>query len=163
MPVASALWPRHGISEALQSTPSGLQVSASFQTLGLRSCGASCGGQLGPCSRSVACLRGGHLALRLASTVRGFGASTSPLRLQVRAGGNRLQQKCSPAAPPPASSGSSATHPAVPIPCATQFTFCRLDIHTRQAGRVPDLSPDLFRLTLHTLRSTFCLGYSIFY
>ena len=38
------------------------------------------GSQSGPCLCSVACSRGGHLALRLASTVHGFYASTHPFK-----------------------------------------------------------------------------------
>jgi hypothetical protein len=56
----------------------GLQVPVCFKTFGSRSYNASLGGQSGPYSDSVASLRGGHLALRLASTMSWFGASTSP-------------------------------------------------------------------------------------
>lgn len=44
---------------------------------------------------SVARPRGGHLALRLATTVRRFGASTSPISTARRAGGNQAWQECS--------------------------------------------------------------------
>ena len=50
-----------------------------FRILGSPLYGTSHGGQPGPLLCSVACLRGGHLTLRLASTVHGFSSSTSPI------------------------------------------------------------------------------------
>ena len=38
----------------------------------------------GPCSCTVACLRGGHLAFHLVSTVPGFGTSTSPILMAAQ-------------------------------------------------------------------------------
>jgi hypothetical protein len=104
MPGTSVLWPQNGVSVATESSqdgypsmyqvltlrcpgaalskmassPSGLQVPVLFKTFGCTRI-APHGGQSGPCLCSVACPRRGHLALRLASTVHGFGASTLPI------------------------------------------------------------------------------------
>jgi hypothetical protein len=104
MPATSVLWFRNGVSVAtkpsqdgspsmyqvptlrclgaalskMANSPSGLQVPVLFKTFGYARI-APHGGQSGPCLCSVACPRRGHLALRLASTVHGFGASTSSI------------------------------------------------------------------------------------
>jgi hypothetical protein len=57
---------------------SGLQVPMLFKTFGCTRI-APRGGRSGPCLCSVACPHRGHLALCLASTVHGFGASMSPI------------------------------------------------------------------------------------
>jgi hypothetical protein len=89
---------------------SGLQLPVLFKMLGScsydvsggqsgpRSYGASRGGWLGPRSCSVASLRRGHLASCLASTMRTFGASTSPISTAKASWGQ----------PPPASSEFSS-------------------------------------------------------
>ena len=76
----------------LASSPLGLQVPVLFKLFEPRSYGTSRGSC--PCPRlcSVACPRGGHLASRLASTVRRFGAWTSPISTVIltsrQVGGN---------------------------------------------------------------------------
>src|SRR5229473_7157549 len=61
------------------SSPSGLQLPVLFKTFGLHLRSTSRGDQSGTCSCSAVCPCGGHLVLHLASTVRGFGASISPI------------------------------------------------------------------------------------
>ena len=76
----------------LASSPLGLQVPVLFKLFEPRSYSTSRGSW--PCPRlcSVACPRGGHLAFRLASTVRRFGAWTSPISTVIltsrQVGGN---------------------------------------------------------------------------
>jgi hypothetical protein len=88
MPATSVLWPRNGVSVATKPFQDG--SPSMYQVLTLRCPGAALfktfgytriplGGRLGPCSCSVACPRRGHLALRLASTMHWFGASTLPI------------------------------------------------------------------------------------
>ena len=87
------------------SMPSGLQVPMPFKTFGLCLRSTSCGNHSGACLCSVACPRGGRLALCLASTVCGFGTLMLPILTP-----NSSQPNMAGALPcltSPASSGSS--------------------------------------------------------
>jgi hypothetical protein len=68
---------------------------------------SSRGGRSGPRLCSVACPRGGYLALRLASTLHGFGASMSPVSTAKVSWGNRAWQERSPAMLPALSESSA--------------------------------------------------------
>ena len=67
----------------LATSSSGSQVPVPFKMFGSHSRGSSRGNLSGPCLHSVARPRGGHLALRLASTVHKCCASMSPSATEV--------------------------------------------------------------------------------
>ena len=74
-----------------------------------RLCSNLRGDQSGMRTGSVASLRGGHLALRLASTVLGFGASTSSIAMADSGWGQASVAGSLPGHAPPALSGSLVT------------------------------------------------------
>src|SRR6266478_7847124 len=88
--------------------PSGLQVLVPFKTYRSCSRSSSRGDQSSPHSCSVACPCRGHLALCLASTVHGFGASTSPFSTPNSSCGQPSMAGAFSHHAPPASSGSFA-------------------------------------------------------
>ena len=100
-------FPRAALFKTANS-PSGLQVPVPFKAFGLGLCRIFCGDQSGPRSHSVACLCGGHLALRRASTMCAFGASTSPFSTAKASWGQSGMAGAFSRHAPPASSGSPA-------------------------------------------------------
>jgi len=91
------------------SSPSGLQLPVLFKTFGLHMRSTSRGDQSGTHSRLAVCPHGGHLVLRLASTVHGFGASISPISTARASWGQPSMAGALSCHAPPASSESSAT------------------------------------------------------
>ena len=102
-----------------------LQVPASFKMLGLCSCGTPYCGLSGLRSPSVACLCGGPLALRLASTMRGFGASTLPTSTSNSSWEQPIAARAFSRCTPPASSRPSATRSGGFKPAGRCVASCR--------------------------------------